>query len=94
MAPIGTRDLVDEIHDVVLAVPGVAGLHAGVFGEAATYLPGRRVGGIRRTPAGLELHLSLRLGAPLRATADAVRAAVAPLTGTPVHITIEDVVSP
>ncbi|MFD4183444.1 hypothetical protein ACFWPB_20405, partial [Rhodococcus sp. NPDC058514] len=36
----------DLIADAVLAVPGVAGLHGGMFGEVATYLPGRRVLGV------------------------------------------------
>lgn len=90
MAP----DLTELIRDAVLGVPGVAGLHGGVFGEAATYLPGRRVPGVRRTESGIEVHLTLLLGAPLRDTAEAVRAVAAPLAGGPVHITVEDVIGP
>lgn len=39
----------DMIAGAVLAVPGVAALHPGPFGEVATHLPGRRVPGIRET---------------------------------------------
>ena len=37
----------DVVAAAVRSVPGVAGLHAGMFGEVGTYLPGRRVAGIR-----------------------------------------------
>ena len=40
-------DEVDLLAAAVRAVPGVAALHPGMFGEVGTYLPGRRVPGIR-----------------------------------------------
>ncbi|GAA2735887.1 hypothetical protein GCM10009867_19250 [Pedococcus aerophilus] len=86
------RDPVDAIAAAVLAVPGVADLHAGMFGEAATYLPGRRVAGIRVQPDITEVHLTIAFGSPVRETADEVRTAVAALVTTPVHVTVEDVV--
>ncbi len=85
-------ELADVIAAAVTAVDGVADLHGGMFGEAATYLPGRRVPGIRLGDDGTEIHVSLQFGAPLRATAEAVRDAVAPLVSGPVHVTVEDVV--
>jgi hypothetical protein len=85
-------DLADAIAEAVTAVHGVAGLHGGMFGESATYLPGRRVPGIRRTDRGTEVHISVLFGVALRPTAEAVRDAVAPLVTGPVHVTIEDVV--
>ncbi|WP_380171637.1 hypothetical protein ACFEMC_21290 [Kineococcus sp. DHX-1] len=39
--------LADDLADVVRAVPGVSDLHPGALGEIGTYLPGRRVAGIR-----------------------------------------------
>ena len=42
-------ELADSIAAAVLAVPGVAALHPGMFGEVGTYLPGRRVTGVRIT---------------------------------------------
>lgn len=86
-------DLVDAVASAVRAVPGVADLHAGVFGEVGTYLPGRRVAGITIGPGGAEIHVALLIGHPVRQTAALVRAAVAPLTGGPVHVTVEDVVA-
>ena len=85
-------ELADVIAAAVTAVDGVADLHGGMFGEAATYLPGRRVPGIRLAEDGTEVHVSLLFGYPLRSTAEAVRDAVAPLVTGPVHVTVEDVV--
>jgi hypothetical protein len=88
------RDRADDLRDAVLAVPGVVDLHGGMFGEAATYLPGRTVSGIRMRDDVTEVHVVLAYGAPLRETAEAVRVAVGPLVGTPVHVSIEDVREP
>jgi uncharacterized alkaline shock family protein YloU len=85
-------DISEVIAEAVLATAGVAGLHGGMFGEAATYLPGRRVSGIRIGDDGVEVHVTLVAGSPIRETADAIRSAVAPLSSGPVHVTVEDVV--
>ena len=83
----------DRIATAVLAVPGVAALHAGMFGEVATYLPGRRVAGIRIDADAVEVHVSILLDTPIRATAAAIRRAVAPLTAaSAVDVFVEDVV--
>ena len=63
----------DTIAATVLAVPGVASLHPGTFGEVASYLPGRRVVGVRRDGQTVEVHVVLLWGAPVLATAEAVR---------------------
>lgn len=86
--------LADAVAAAARAVPGVVGLHTGTFGEVATYLAGRRVDGVQIRPDGCAVHLVLAWGAPVLTTADLVRAAVAPLVGTPVNISIEDVVGP
>jgi uncharacterized alkaline shock family protein YloU len=75
----------------VLSVDGVVGLHGGMFGEAATYLPGRRVTGVRLGENATEVHLTLACGAPISATAHQVRRAVAAVVPGPVHVTVEDV---
>ncbi|QIG45757.1 hypothetical protein G5V58_04685 [Nocardioides anomalus] len=84
----------DAVVDAVLAVPGVHGLHAGLLGDAATYLPGRRVAGVRRDEDGWELHLVLDWGAPVAATTAAVRTALAGLVSGPLTLTVEDVAPP
>ena len=51
---------VDPIVAAVLACPLVAGLHGGRYGQIATYLPGRRVTGIRITEDEVAIHLVAR----------------------------------
>ncbi|AJW41540.1 hypothetical protein NY08_3530 [Rhodococcus sp. B7740] len=86
------RDRSEDIADAVLAVDGVVGLHGGMFGEAATYLPGRRIAGIRIGDEGTEVHVTLEFGIAVRDTADAVRSTVAAMVDGPVHVTVEDIV--
>lgn len=81
----------DVVTAAVRAVPGVAALHSGMFGEVGTYLPGRRVPGIRITDAGTDVHVSLFFGAPVRAVAEQIRQIVGGLVPGPVHVTVEDV---
>lgn len=86
-----TPVLEDRIAAAVLVVEGVAGLHGGTFGEAATYLPGRRITGVRVGPDGVDVHVSLVYGTPVREAAMRVRRTVADLAPGPVQVTIEDV---
>jgi hypothetical protein len=84
--------LADGIAELVRATPGVAGLHPGMFGEVGTYLPGRRVPGVRIGDAVIDVHITVTAGSPLRSTAAAVRAAVAEaVPGKDVNVTVEDV---
>ena len=88
-------DPADRIAAAVRAVPGVADLHPGMFGEVGTYLPGRRVPGVRITDTTVEVHITVFFDAPVRDTAAAVRSVVAAqLPGAAVNITVEDVVRP
>jgi len=93
-APMRKAMLADEVAARALAVPGVVALHTGTFGEVATYLAGRRVDGVQLRPDSCAVHLVLAWGAPVLATADQVRAVVEPLVGTPVDVSIEDVLGP
>lgn len=86
------EELADRVAAAVLSVPGVAGLHGGAFGEVATYLPGRRVAGVRLGDELAAVHVSVVYGVPVSETAEAVRAAVAPLLTTPVDVSVEDIV--
>ena len=47
----------DRLAAAVLAVPGVEALHPGMFDEVGTYLPGRRVAGIRITDHAVDVHV-------------------------------------
>jgi len=94
-APTPARvELADQVAAAVLTVRGVTGLHGGMFGETATYLPGRRVPGVRLTEDVTDIHLTLTYGAPVFATAQQVRTAVAALVPGPVNVTVEDVAPP
>ncbi len=84
----------DQVAAAALTVRGVTGLHGGMFGETATYLPGRRVLGVRLTENVTDIHLTLAYGAPVFATAQQVRTAVAALVPGPVNVTVEDVAPP
>ncbi|GAA1881670.1 hypothetical protein [Lapillicoccus jejuensis] len=92
--PAGEPELADRLADLTRAVPGVADLHGGVFGEVATYLPGRKVAGVRVEDDHVEIHVSVLYDEPVRATAEAVAARLEPVAGRPVHVTVDDVVLP
>ena len=85
---------VDAIAAAVLAVPGVHALHAGIAGEVATYLPGRRVNGVMLGEHGCSIHVVLRWGVPVIDTTDAVRDAARPYVPGPVDVTVEDILAP
>jgi hypothetical protein len=87
-------DPVDLIAEAVLEVPGVHELHAGIMGEVATYLPGRRLNGLRVRDDGCEVHVVVGYGADIAETAEQVRTAVRSFVSGPVDVTIEDVAAP
>lgn len=84
--------LADDIAAAVEAVEGVGELHAGVLGEIGTYLPGRRVAGVRLLDDGCEVHVTVLFGIPLAEVVDRVRSAVGALVPGAVHVVVEDVV--
>lgn len=87
----GLEQIADSVAAAALSVPGVTDLHSGAFGEVATYLPGRRVTGVRLAEDVTEVHIAVAMGAPVLSTAAAVRAVVTPLVATRVDVFIEDV---
>lgn len=96
----GARSEAELVAAAVLAVPGVAGLHGGTFGEVATYLPGRRVHGVRFEPddarahggpGRVEVHVVVRYPTPIATVAARIRTRLAPLTGDrAVDVHVED----
>lgn len=86
-------DVVERIAAAVLDVPGVVELYGGLFGEIATYLPGRRVAGVSMDEYGTEIHIVVDISYDLLEVAETVRISVTELTGEPVSVTVEDVVS-
>lgn len=85
----------DAVAALVLACPAVAGLSGGPFGAAATYLPGRRVAGVRISPDTVEVHVVARYGPTAGELARQVRAALAGrVLGRSVDIVVEDLEDP
>jgi len=90
--PTEHQDDADTVADIAVAVPGVRSLHPGMYGEVATYLPGRRVAGVRITDGTIEVHVVVDADAKVRRTAAAVRQAVADAYPTrSVDVTVEDI---
>lgn len=85
-----TRETAEAARTAALAVPGVAGLHGGRFGEVAILLPGERIEGLRNSrrsvehggehgaELGLEIHVVFDVGSEreVQAVATDVREAV------------------
>jgi hypothetical protein len=85
----------DVVASAALACPSVASLTGGAVGEVATYLPGRRVTGVRVTDDELEVHVQARWGTVLPDVGREVRAALSPLAeGRSVAVYIDDVETP
>lgn len=83
---------VEVIAALVAACPSVARLYGGRAAEVATYLPGRRVEGVRLGEDELEVHVVAAWNVPLPKVADEVRGAAVPVGGgLPVAVYIDDV---
>ena len=86
----------ERVAQAVERVPTVARLSAGSMGaEVATYLPGRRVRGVRVDGGTVEVHVVARWPAVLPEVGDAVRSAAAPLVGgRAIEVVIDDLEVP
>lgn len=85
--------LADAIAQRVLDHPAVAHLHGGPFGTVASYLPGRRVIGVRvdEKDGSVDLFVVLWVGIPLRqAVADLRRVVVEVAGPVIVNVTVAD----
>jgi hypothetical protein len=83
---------VDAVARRVEACPGVASLSAGAAGLAVSYLPGKRVPGVRVTDELVEVHVVARWGVTVQAVDREVRTAVqGMIAGRHLDVVIEDV---
>ena len=71
----------DAIASAARRCPAVADLHGGDLVQVATYLPGRRVDGVRVEEDRVLVSVVAAWGVPLVALTDQVRAAVTRLAG-------------
>ena len=86
---------VEAVAAAALGSPLIAGLTGGRFGEVATYLPGRRIVGVREADGAVEIHVVAKWGTPLPEVADVVRRAVSAHTdGAPVAVFVDDIELP
>ena len=88
-------EVAERVAAVVGAVPGVAALHGGTYGDIASYLPGRKLIGVRigRVDEPIEVAVVVGLNRPIPAVVADVRRAVTTVCGNrPVDVTVADVV--
>jgi hypothetical protein len=82
----------DAVAERTAGCRSVARLSAGPFGEVATYLPGRRVRGVRLVDGQIEVHVVACWNVRVPELAAEVRAAVGPIAaGHPVDVHVDDV---
>jgi hypothetical protein len=82
----------DRLAAAVQSCPGVARLAGGGLVPVATYLPGRRVDGVRLTEGRVLVAVVARYPVPLPQIAGEIRAAVAGVvTGRPVDVHFADI---
>ncbi|WP_238419876.1 hypothetical protein [Gordonia sp. 'Campus'] len=83
--------LAQRLATAALAVPGVSGLHSGVFGEVATYLPGERVSGVSLDDDAGAIHIVVDVSHDLHGVAAQVRDAAEEIAARPITVTIADI---
>jgi hypothetical protein len=86
---VGVEIDADRIATAVQASRHIAGLDSGRYGEIATYLPGRRVSGVRIRPDSVTIGVIGRYPATATEIDASVRATVGPLD-RPLHVHIGD----
>lgn len=90
-------ELAERVAAAVAAHPAVAGLHGGVYGSVTTYLPGRKLVGVRvgEGDEPVEVAVVLRSDRPIPETVRSLRREVSRLCGgAAVDITVADIVLP
>ncbi len=86
---------VDAVAAAVRSCPGVDDLDGGPLGGVATYLPGRRVPGIRISADRASIHVRGKWDVPVRELAGQVLAAATPLIGArTIDLLVTDVADP
>lgn len=86
---------VDAVHEAVARCPAIAGVGSTLPGAVATYLPGRRVLGVRVNGDLIELEVCTRWGVPATEVAAQVRSALRSLaSGRRIDVTFIDIELP
>jgi hypothetical protein len=86
---------VDAVVAAVQRCPSVSGLSAGPVGVVATYLPGRRVPGVRVVDDRIEVHVVARWETTAATVDKEVRDVLAPMAADrQVDVAIDDIETP
>lgn len=86
---------VDAVATAILTCSAVASLSATGWSPVATYLPGRRVDGVRLVDGRVQVAVIAAFGATVPELVGQVRTAVASVVGVgPVDVTVVDVQTP
>jgi hypothetical protein len=96
-SPPGPVELAEKVAAAVAAHPAVAGMHGGIYGSVTTYLPGRKLVGVRIGDGDepVEVAVVLRPDRPIPEVVCALRSEVSRLCGgAAVDITVADIVIP
>lgn len=92
---VWAADEADALAALVEQVPGVVSLGGGGPLQPATYLPGRRVTGIRSSAERVEIAVVGRFGVPATELGDRIRAALGGRDlGRPVDVHVADIELP
>jgi hypothetical protein len=89
--------LAQRVAAAVAAHPAVAGLHGGIYGSVTTYLPGRKLLGVRigEGDEPVEVAVVLRGDRPIPEAVRSLRGEVSRLCGgVAVDITVADILLP
>jgi len=85
----------EAVAERALQSRSVSGLYPGGAVEVATYLPNKRVSGVRVREHEVEVHIVAKWSSRLPEVAEEVRALVAPVAGgRPISVYVADVDSP
>jgi len=90
-------ELAQRVAAAVTAHPAVVGLHGGIYGTVATYLPGRRLLGVRIGEDGEPVEIAVVVNAdhPIPGVVRSLRSQVSRICGgAAVDVTIADIVLP
>jgi hypothetical protein len=83
---------IDAVHAAIAGCPGVSSVGSGTVASLTTYLPGRRVSGIRVNPDSLEIEIVALWGASVGELNTRIRQALAPLVShRRLDITVADI---
>jgi hypothetical protein len=96
-SPPDPVELAERVAAAVAAHPAVAGLHGGIYGSVTSYLPGRKLLGVRIGVGDepVEVAVVLRSDRPIPETVRSLREEVSRICGgAVVDITVADIVIP